>query len=83
MSGNWQPILKEREAAEAEQWEGWAIVQGSGQYHYFASGDNEGFSLCGKFQVNGKSQSLEMGNDNSPNNCSPCRKKLKFYRSVG
>ena len=78
-----EAVLKEREATEAEPWEGWAIVEGSDQHHYFTSGDNGGSSLCGKVKTNGKPKGLMKGGNAPPGNCYHCRKKIKFYRLVG
>ena len=78
-----EAVLKEREAAEAAKWEGWAHVTGSPKHHYFASGDNDGFSLCGRFQLPGKPEELTKGDDDSPENCYQCKSKLRYYRTVG
>ena len=51
---------------------GWGWVIGSRKWHYF---DEEGYSLCKKW-YKFTDGALEQGNDNSPDNCSMCRKKL-------
>ena len=53
---------KERDA-------GWAWPLNSRKAHYF----NDCRSLCGKMLFFGKT---EQGNDNSPDNCAACKKKL-------
>lgn len=71
------------EAKETTGWEGWAHVTGSPKRHYFASGDNDGVSLCGRFQLPGKPEGLTKGDDASPENCYPCKSKLRYYRTAG
>jgi hypothetical protein len=52
--------------------EGWTWLINSKKWHYFVNGR----SLCGKFGLIGRPE-LEQGNDDSPDNCTACRKKLK------
>jgi hypothetical protein len=66
----------------AENWSGWVKMENSRKWHYFASGDNDMTSLCGKFMMLRKPAIIEEGNDDSPDNCSACRRKLRFYRKV-
>lgn len=51
--------------------EGWTWLIGTAKWHYLRNGK----SLCGKWGVVGK-PTLEQGNNNSPDNCNMCRKKL-------
>lgn len=55
--------------------EGWTWVYGSRKWHYFI----EGMSLCRKWALLGN-PSLEQGNDDSPDNCTACRKILEKRR---
>jgi len=52
--------------------EGWAGSYGSRKWHYFVKGR----SLCRRFGLISKVK-LELGNDDSPDNCAACMKKLK------
>lgn len=61
----------------AENWSGWVKMENSRKWHYFASGDNDMTSLCGKFMMLRKPAIIEEGNDDSPDNCSACRRKLR------
>jgi hypothetical protein len=54
-----------------ENKEGWGPPSQSRKWHYFISGR----SLCGKFGWFDKDP-LDTGNDNSPDNCAACKKKL-------
>ena len=56
--------------------EGWGWPLSSRKAHYFVDGS----SLCGRWMFFG---SLEQGNDNSPDNCAPCKKNLKRHRMKG
>ena len=51
--------------------EGWTWLYNTTKWHYF----KEGRSLCGKWMVLSK-QDYELGNDDSPDNCKTCQKKL-------
>ena len=51
--------------------EGWAHVNFSRKWHYFV----DGRSLCRSYGVFPSVQ-LEQGNDESPDNCAICMKKL-------
>ena len=53
--------------------EGWTWIFNSPKWHYFA----DGRSLCGRWMLFGKGENLELGSDNSPDNCKTCVKKLK------
>lgn len=57
--------------------EGWGFPGGSRKAHYFIidPGCSMAKSLCGKYGFYGGP--TEQGNDDSPDNCSPCKKKLK------
>lgn len=52
--------------------EGWAGVEGGRKWHYFV----DGRSLCRKYGFFGNQSNLEQGNDNSPDNCTECKRKL-------
>ena len=52
--------------------EGWTWLIQTPKWHYFV----ERRSLCGKWLLFGNPE-LEQGNDNSPDNCKACLKKLK------
>lgn len=52
--------------------EGWNWLINSPKWHYFKS---DGVSLCGRWIM--FSNTFEQGNDNSPDNCAACRKKLQ------
>ena len=56
--------------------EGWTWLSNSTKWHYFVDGK----SLCGKFMLFSTS-GLEQGNDNSQDNCMPCRRKLEERKS--
>lgn len=55
--------------------EGWGFPRGSNKAHYFLE---DGKSLCGRwgFYLGSK----EQGNDDSPDNCTACKKALKRRR---
>ena len=52
--------------------EGWGFPSQSRKWHYFTNGR----SLCGKFGWFDKDH-LEDGNDNSPDNCKECKRRLE------
>lgn len=52
--------------------EGWKWLMNATKWHYFV--DHE--SLCGRWGTF-TMDALEQGNDNSPDNCKMCRRKLK------
>ena len=52
--------------------EGWAMVMYSRKWHYFGK---DGRSLCRGFGNFG-SVPLSQGNDDSPDNCAMCKRKL-------
>ncbi|TAN60753.1 hypothetical protein EPN18_08015 [bacterium] len=52
--------------------EGWVYLKNSPKWHYIRNRT----SLCNKFLYLG-TQELEQGNNNSPDNCAVCRKKLE------
>lgn len=51
--------------------EGWSFCSTSAKAHYFV----DGRSLCNRWMFLSDPE-LEQGNDNSPDNCVICRKKL-------
>jgi hypothetical protein len=51
--------------------EGWGWLYNARYYHYFI----DGRSICGKWLGLGLGE-LEKGNDNSPDNCKTCIKRL-------
>lgn len=51
--------------------EGWVGLLNTKKWHYFINGR----SLCRKWMYLGTL--YEQGNDNSPDNCAACKKKLK------
>lgn len=53
--------------------EGWGQCHNTPKWHYF---DKEGRSLCKRFMLFGKGH-LEQGNDDSPDNCAACQRKLE------
>ena len=55
---------------------GWTWLHNSRKWHYF---HYDRTSLCGKFMLLGKTR-LEQGNDDSPDNCAVCKRKLKRLR---
>ena len=52
--------------------EGWTWLVNSRKWHYFTQ---DKLSLCGKFMLLSLG-ALEAGNDDSPDNCAACKKKL-------
>jgi len=54
--------------------QGWTYLYNSPKWHYFDS-ENGGRSLCGRWMLFSLGD-LESGNDNSPDNCKACAKKL-------
>ena len=54
--------------------EGWGWPGNAKKAHYFVGSR----SLCGKWLYLG---SLEQGNDDSPDNCAVCKRKLKKRRA--
>jgi len=51
--------------------EGWGKCFGTPKWHYFV----DGRSLCRRFMLFGPTD-LEQGNDDSPDNCKDCTKRL-------
>ena len=51
--------------------EGWTWLHNSKKWHYFV----DGRSLCGRWMLF-SNPGLEQGNDDSPDNCKACSKKL-------
>ena len=51
--------------------EGWKWLLNSKKWHYFRNGN----SLCGKWATFGSE--FEQGNNDSPDNCMACRRKLE------
>ena len=54
------------------QEEGWTWVHGTPKWHYF----RDGRSLCKRWMLLAKPE-LEIGNDESFDNCRDCRNRLK------
>lgn len=50
---------------------GWGWAFNARKAHFYVNG----LSLCGRWVIFGGS-GLELGNDNSPDNCATCKKKL-------
>ena len=59
-------------AKKPEEKIGWGFPSQSRKWHYFRAGR----SLCGKFGWFDRDP-LELGNDNSPDNCMACKKRLQ------
>ncbi len=57
--------------------EGWTYLLNSPKWHYFRGGR----SLCGRFLLLGNPE-LEQGNENSPDNCKGCLRKLQKEQSA-
>lgn len=57
--------------------EGWTYLLNSRKWHYFING----ISLCRKFMLISRPE-LEQGNDDSPDNCAACRKKLAKSKKI-
>lgn len=51
--------------------EGWTWLYNATKWHYF----RDGYSLCGKWMILGE-QDYEQGNNDSPDNCKSCKRKL-------
>ena len=54
-----------------EQNGGWKKLWNAAKWHYF---NGEGGSLCGRWMTFGRE--FEQGNNDSPDNCALCRKRL-------
>ena len=63
---------------KAESTEGWGWLSNSPKWHYFVDGK----SLCSKWALWGNPE-LSQGNDDSPDNCKACQKKLEKRRENG
>ena len=57
--------------------EGWGWLLNSTKWHYFLA---DGKSMCGKW-LRLSNDDQEQGNDDSPDNCAACRKKLKARKA--
>lgn len=57
---------------------GWGLIQGAKKYHYF---DTEGRSLCGRV-LKFTDAGLEDSNDESPDNCAECKRRIKAWREA-
>jgi len=57
--------------------EGWTWLWNSRKRHYFL----DGRSLCGRFLLLGHPE-LKHSNDDSPDNCTACRRKLAKKRHL-
>lgn len=55
--------------------EGWALPAFSRKWHYFV----DSFSMCREWLFSGP---VEQGNDDSPDNCAVCARKLKKLKEV-
>jgi hypothetical protein len=54
---------------------GWAKIDGSPKWHFV----RDGKSLCGRWMYLGRNK-LDLGNDDSADNCAACRRKVaKLY----
>lgn len=58
--------------------EGWTWLVNSRKWHYFVDGK----ALCGKFMLLHVGD-LETGKDNSPDNCTGCKRKLVVRSEAG
>lgn len=58
--------------------EGWNWLYNTPKWHYFV----DGTSLCKRWLLFSIPEKMEQGNDNSPDNCKLCRKKLQTRRKV-
>ena len=56
--------------------EGWTWLLNAKKWHYFV----DGRALCGKWMLFSTPE-LEQGNDNSPDNCVVCQKKLTIRKN--
>lgn len=68
-----KPSMKNNPAAIGD--EGWTWLFNSTRWHYFRGGR----SLCGKFLLLSRS-GLQLGSDDSRDNCAACRRKLEAER---
>jgi len=57
--------------------EGWGWLINSRKWHYFVGGR----SLCGRWLAPWLKE-LEQGNDNSPDNCAECKRRLKRRKAT-
>lgn len=55
----------------SEENEGWIWLANATKWHYI----RKGRSLCGSWMFLGK-QNYQLGNNDSPDNCKACQKKL-------
>jgi len=58
--------------------EGWTWLWNARKWHYFRSGK----SLCGRWGILSEN-ALEVGKDDSEDNCTGCRRKLIGEQPVG
>lgn len=58
--------------ADTAKKEGWGFVDGPRKWHYF---DTNSVALCSGWMKWDMSK-VEQGNDDSPDNCATCKKKL-------
>lgn len=65
--------ITQRLAPDAER-EGWVGITNGRKYHYVIDND----TLCGVVVWGGE---VELGNDDSPDNCSACKKRLSKKRA--
>jgi hypothetical protein len=57
---------------EKKMVEGWNWIYNSTKWHYFVDGS----SLCKNWMLFSVPENMELGNNNSPDNCKVCQKKL-------
>jgi len=56
--------------------EGWGWLTNSRKWHYFVDGK----SLCGKWWAPWLRNDVEQGNNDSPDNCAECKRRLKKHK---
>jgi hypothetical protein len=59
---------------------GWGYLRNSPKFHYFDR--HTGMSACGRWMRLGSMDDLEDSNDDSLENCSACRRKVKKIRAL-
>jgi hypothetical protein len=70
-------VAKKKEEAKEQGWGNPDKYSSRSKFHYFA-----GFrSLCGKYGRFAGSFTLEDTNDNHPDNCAACKKRVAKYRA--
>jgi hypothetical protein len=56
---------------------GWKKLDNATKWHFF---NDDGRSLCGRWMTLGRIG--ELGNDDSPDDCAACRKKVKRLKGA-